>query len=97
MMGGLYCNWLRRGWIREIQGDKESSIKFLSILLPLSTMFATNDSKLTTAALFPITTGHTMLYAGLLNKKARAPTWTEQTLIKWGICLVSNMVVWVLQ
>ena len=39
----------------------------------------------------------TMLYAGLLDKKARAPAWTKQTSIKQGICLVSNMVIHVLQ
>ena len=40
---------------------------------------------------------HTTLYMGLLDKKAGAPVWTEQTSLKQGIRLVSNMVVRVLQ
>ena len=39
----------------------------------------------------------TMLYMGLLDKKAGAPAWTEQTSLKQGIRLVLNMVVRVLQ
>ena len=39
----------------------------------------------------------TMLYMGLLDKKAGAPAWTEQTSIKQWVHLASNMVVRVLQ
>jgi len=38
-----------------------------------------------------------MLYQGILNKHPGAPAWTEPTSIKQGVCLVSNMVVCVIQ
>ena len=31
MMGGVYNDQLERGWLRGIQGDEESSIKFPSM------------------------------------------------------------------
>ena len=56
-MGGICEDWLRREWLRGIQGDEGSSIKFPIILLLLFIMFATDNSNLTTAALFPFATG----------------------------------------
>ena len=56
-MGGVCGDWLGREWIRGIRGDEGSSIKFPIILLLLFIMFATDNSNLTTAALFPIATG----------------------------------------
>ena len=38
-----------------------------------------------------------MLYQGILNKKPGSPAWSEPTSIKQGVCLVSNMVVRVIQ
>jgi len=38
-----------------------------------------------------------MLYAGLLNKQDGAPAWTEPTSIKYGIRLVMNQVIRVIQ
>ena len=56
-MGGVYDDWLWREWLRGIRGDEGSSIKFPIFLLLLVIMFATDNSNLTTAALFPIATG----------------------------------------
>ena len=38
-----------------------------------------------------------MLYQGILDKKPGSPAWSEPTSIKQGVCLVSNMVVRVIQ
>ena len=57
MVGGVYDDWLGREWIRGIRGDEGSSIKFPIILLLPFIMFATDNSNLTTVALFPIATG----------------------------------------
>jgi len=58
LAGSVGCDWLEREWLRGIQGDEGSSIKFPSTNHSLITMFATDLSNRTPISLFPRVTGN---------------------------------------
>jgi len=58
MLGGVLSDWSKREWLRGIQGDEGSSIKFPSTNYPRITMFATDLGNCVPSSLFPRVTGN---------------------------------------